>query len=563
MKFASVIYEMKRLELRILEFSVFMIVLVLVSRFPLDFAHVPGVAAQTTGAVGPHCGMTIEYSISGVGALSVTTKGPMADLAKESNSLDPGTAYVYSGTYLPDASEVTLAGTIKVDPYTPGYADDHGDYEIIFYTQTGDKAIPKVSSKFLSTDGLSHPFKFTLPIGNQQEGLQYGHIEITAGEEDYERINYHPYLWIAIGLAPSTTTETVTSSLPPATTSTEVSETTPTGNENGTLRVDITDDNTRDYCEFTVRVFELETNRPIANAKLEIRIFYVYDYATKQWINGQYRDHGPYYTNGIGQFKWTWQWHPTDAGNMWRIDVYASKEGYNNDDVSTHITGGAMSGPGEGPYTTATTQIRLRVDVQDDNTATSCKFTVRVVESDEPIPNFETDKPIPDARLIIRVFHLYDSSNNQWINGEYKDNGPYYTDSGGQKSWTWTWTPGDTGDVWRIDVYASKDGYTDDDAQTTVTGGAIAMMMATNTTGNISEQPTLQNPTYLNENALEKPPFQKEQPALNAIQSQIPGGYSTVVGIVALVAIGSFLLGRRFPPRKKQETVPPPPPSNP
>jgi hypothetical protein len=56
--------------------------------------------------------------------------------------------------------------------------------------------------------------------------------------------------------------------------------------------------------------------------------------------------------------------------------------------------------------------------------------------------------------------------------------------------------------------------------------------------------------------------MENEGHALNGIQGQIQGGYYTIAGIVIVVAIGCFLLGRRFPPRKKEETLPPPQPAS-
>ena len=313
----------------------------------------------------------------------------------------------------------------------------------------------------------------------------------------------------------------------------------------GELRVEIRDENTRDYCVITVRVFEPVTQTPIKDARLDLRIFYVYNASANKWFNGLYQDCGPYYTDGNGQFSWTWPWTSAQAGDIWRIDAYASKEGYNDDDTSTHITGGAMSGPGEGPYTTATTRIELGVEIEDDNTANVCHFTVTVFD-------LETEKPIKNARVDRRIFYVYDASANEWFNGEYWDETPQYTASNGQFSWEWWWNPDRLGDVWRVDVYASKDGYNEDSTSTHVTEGAIAMMATGPTAGNISTQPTFSQSDEVQKLVLEKEHITQTTSTEGAIQSQIPGGYPTVIGIVAIVAIGCIMLGRRFLIGKKK-----------
>jgi hypothetical protein len=320
------------------------------------------------------------------------------------------------------------------------------------------------------------------------------------------------------------------------------------GIPSGELRVEIRDENTRDYCVFTVRVFDPITEKPIKDAKLDIRIFYVYDADTKEWFNGLFEDYGPYSTDGNGQYSWPWRWTTAQSGDVWRIDVYASKEGYNDDDASTSVTGGAMSGSGEGPYTTATTRNILRVEIQDDNTANICHFTITVFD-------VETEKPIEKARIDLRIFYVYDASANKWINGEYWDEPPYYTNSHGQLMLDWTWDPNRLGDGWRIDVQASKDGYNEASTNTYVTEGAV-MMMTTPTVLDISTQPVFQKSDDVGKLVSEKERNTQTTSSQEPIQSQIPRGYPTIIGIVALVAIACFMIGRRFFPGKKKAETP-------
>jgi hypothetical protein len=156
--------------------------------------------AQATYVAGPYHGMTIEYSLSGVGLL--TTINPCSEVVPLVSE------YCYSqGTYLPDATDLTITGTIKVDPYTPVDPGATGDYSMDVTTDFGGNFIPIATSKFPVANGLSHPFTYTLPIGNQQEqglaanGMHSGQIEIWVSEDSYGgRSNWTTDLRLKIGI---------------------------------------------------------------------------------------------------------------------------------------------------------------------------------------------------------------------------------------------------------------------------------------------------------------------------------------------------------------------------
>lgn len=66
-------------------------------------------------------------------------------------------------------------------------------------------------------------------------------------------------------------------------------------------------------------------------------------------------------------------------------------------------------------------------------------------------------QPIDKANLEIRVFHVYNAVQNQWINGQYLDLPPRTTDNG--EAIIAIPGPLNPGDMYRVDVYASMEGY--------------------------------------------------------------------------------------------------------
>ena len=79
-------------------------------------------------------------------------------------------------------------------------------------------------------------------------------------------------------------------------------------------------------------------HNPLLGALLEIRIFHTYDAQLKKAINGDYVDREPMQTDGNGEAI-----IPVfgKIGDIYRVDVYASKEGWDTSDRSIHVTIGS------------------------------------------------------------------------------------------------------------------------------------------------------------------------------------------------------------------------------
>jgi hypothetical protein len=93
-----------------------------------------------------------------------------------------------------------------------------------------------------------------------------------------------------------------------------------------------------DVCEY----------KPLDNVTLDIRIFHTYDAQLKKAINGSYVDLLPKYTYTNGTARIPVNGNP---GDIYRVDVYASKEGWDATDRSIHVTvgqGGGTNGNGSG-----------------------------------------------------------------------------------------------------------------------------------------------------------------------------------------------------------------------
>lgn len=88
-------------------------------------------------------------------------------------------------------------------------------------------------------------------------------------------------------------------------------------------------------------------HKPLDNVTLDIRIFHTYDAQLKKAINGKYVDITPMYTVN-GKAIIPVNGNPED---IYRVDVYASKEGWDTSDRSIHVTigqGGGTNGNGSG-----------------------------------------------------------------------------------------------------------------------------------------------------------------------------------------------------------------------
>jgi hypothetical protein len=83
-------------------------------------------------------------------------------------------------------------------------------------------------------------------------------------------------------------------------------------------------------------------HKPLQGASLEIRIFHTYDAQLKKAINGNYKDLVPKKTNELGEATIQVNGSP---GDIYRVDVYASKEGMDTSDRSIHITIGGNTAP--------------------------------------------------------------------------------------------------------------------------------------------------------------------------------------------------------------------------
>ncbi|OPX79128.1 MAG: hypothetical protein A4E45_00891 [Methanosaeta sp. PtaB.Bin039] len=114
-----------------------------------------------------------------------------------------------------------------------------------------------------------------------------------------------------------------------------------------------------------------------------------------------------------------------------------------------------------GPKASALTCDRLVLDLEEaDNSA----VRATVVDACQ-------HEPLKDASLNIRVFHTYDARSGKAINGEYVDLMPRLTDEMGQAR---IQVDGRSGDIYRVDVYASKEGWDTSERSIHVTiGGSI------------------------------------------------------------------------------------------
>lgn len=90
----------------------------------------------------------------------------------------------------------------------------------------------------------------------------------------------------------------------------------------------------------TARVVDACEHKPLQDALLEIRIFHTYDARLDKAINGEYEDLESKRTNEQGEAK---IWVNGSPGDIYRIDVYASKEGWDTSDRSIHVTLGGST----------------------------------------------------------------------------------------------------------------------------------------------------------------------------------------------------------------------------
>lgn len=83
------------------------------------------------------------------------------------------------------------------------------------------------------------------------------------------------------------------------------------------------------------KVVDVCEHKPLKDAVLDIRIFHTYDAQLKKAINGSYVDILPILTDVNGSAT-----IPVNGsqGDIYRVDVYASKEGWDTSDRSIHIT---------------------------------------------------------------------------------------------------------------------------------------------------------------------------------------------------------------------------------
>ena len=87
-------------------------------------------------------------------------------------------------------------------------------------------------------------------------------------------------------------------------------------------------------------------HNPLSNAILDIRIFHTYDKQLDKAINGEYVDLSQKWTDENGEAIISVSGNP---GDMYRVDVYASKEEWDTSDSSIHVTigegGESVAGP--------------------------------------------------------------------------------------------------------------------------------------------------------------------------------------------------------------------------
>lgn len=83
------------------------------------------------------------------------------------------------------------------------------------------------------------------------------------------------------------------------------------------------------------KVVDACEHKPLSNVILDIRIFHTYDNLLKKAINGDYADLESMKTDENGEALIQVN---GNAGDIYRVDVYASKEGWDTSDRSIHIT---------------------------------------------------------------------------------------------------------------------------------------------------------------------------------------------------------------------------------
>jgi len=83
------------------------------------------------------------------------------------------------------------------------------------------------------------------------------------------------------------------------------------------------------------KVVDACEHQPLKEALLDIRIFHTYNALLKKAINGQYVDLLPKITGDNGEATIPVNGNP---GDIYRVDVYASKEGWDTSDRSIHVT---------------------------------------------------------------------------------------------------------------------------------------------------------------------------------------------------------------------------------
>jgi hypothetical protein len=101
---------------------------------------------------------------------------------------------------------------------------------------------------------------------------------------------------------------------------------------------------------------------------------------------------------------------------------------------------------------------RLQLDLEE---GTGPVAVAKVVDACE-------HKPLKDANLEIRIFHTYDARLNKWINGDYVDRPQMLTNENGEAIIP---VSGNPGDIYRVDAYASKEGWDMSDRSIHITIG--------------------------------------------------------------------------------------------
>lgn len=135
-------------------------------------------------------------------------------------------------------------------------------------------------------------------------------------------------------------------------------------------------------------------------------------------------------TGNNGEATLQWKWDPRDAGKSWNVDIEGSRPGYLAGYTSTMVL-----------CPLPTDELKVSID-EKECAGGQCYLETKVIA-------IGSEEPVPYANVEFRVW------NSQY--SDYSDWGPYSTNSMGIL--TVRTTPG----VWRIDVYASKEGYTNED----------------------------------------------------------------------------------------------------